>query len=379
MTTPTEESPEAGRAERAGLALGVGLGRCYFATVAAVATPIRRCPTPTWHWRAGYRCGVRLRCAPHRLRTGLRRLLRTRKLRPPSLKAGAARLGVATGVGWWGLEWAARAEVPVWPLAAGGAALLLAVAYAAGSDPETKTRPAPRRHGRRGRRGRRGDHQERAATRLLWAIGQLLEERSALHITELADQINTRNRAAGRRVLTAARLRALLEELGAPVRDQMTIGSRTGPGLDAEDWREWRGGTRRRAGVEETAPALPRAETAPTETETPQVRRDDQDISAQDLAENLGASDEDGRLLDTEALMLIRHARTAIGSDRGAHLRTILATAQAAGDCTGWSVTRLRRALEAADIRVEEKLWIRGGNTRGVLAESLPSDTERAA
>ncbi|WP_031032740.1 hypothetical protein, partial [Streptomyces sp. NRRL WC-3725] len=94
---------------------------------------------------------------------------------------------------------------------------------------------------------------------------------------------------------------------------------------------------------------------------------------------DLGASDKDGAPLDTEARMLIRHARTAIGSDRGAHLRTILATAQAAGDCTGWSVTRLRRALEAADIRVEEKLWIRGGNTRGVLAESLPSDTERAA
>lgn len=420
----TIESPEAGRAERVGLALGRG----YFAAVAAVATPIRRCPTPTWHWRAGYRCGVaarqvavrgtefaevRVRCAPHRLRTGLSKVLRWLFAQPTekgetkkgetkkseskkSEGKGLVRFSVAGGLMWWGLEWAARADVPVWPLAAGGAALLLVVAYVAGSDPdpetetETETRPAPRR------RGRRGDHQERAAARLLWAIGQLLEDRSALHITELADQINTRNRAAaGRRVLTAAHLRALLEDLGAPVRDQMVIGSHTGPGIDAEDWQRWRGDTRRRVGVkdvpetlpevatkpgepekEATTPALPRAETAPIETETPQVRGDDQDISARDLGSRVAEPPPaPAPRPSAEQDRLLAHVRAAIGTDRGAHLRDILATAQAAGDYTDWTVTRLRRALESAGIRVENKLWLRGGNTRGVLASNLPEET----
>jgi hypothetical protein len=114
----------------------------------------------------------------------------------------------------------------------------------------------------------------------------------------------------------------------------------------------------------------------PLETPKPQVSARDLEISSQDLAPEPDTGK--GPLLspadEAWKARLVAHARTAIGDARGAHLKDVLAVAQAAGDCHGWTVTALRKELTALDIPIEDKLWLRGrgGNTRGVLATSLP-------
>jgi len=412
MTTPTTPGQE--RAER----VGECIGTAYHRTIALVAEPIRRAPAPNWHRRAAYRTGRaartaavagaehaerRLRTAPRRIVRGLRRLLARRKT--TTVKARAARWLVPLGAVWWGWQWADRAGMPLWHWAAPAAAVLAAVGYAAGSEPDK----APVTLVQRARA-------RRAAALLLGAIDLLVAQYGALHLADLADQITARSCG---RAWTAARLRTLLDTLGVPVREQIVIGSTVGPGIHPDDWRAWAARHRPRGAADdgrqeqpskaapEPPPAapepaaaapepvttplphpvsapLPRAETTPTtppKTETPQVRRGDRDISARDLGARPTQPPMPAAAPDDERQRLLAHTRTAIGTERGAHLRDILAVAQAAGDCEGWSVGQLRRALEDAGVPVKEKLWLRGGNTRGVLASALPApaDTEEMA
>ncbi|MDG9703777.1 hypothetical protein [Streptomyces sp. DH37] len=379
-------APDTPRAEQVGLAAG----RAYAAAAAAVAATVRKVPAPTGHRRLARRAGTglraacgrgavwaerRARTAPRRLLGGLKRLLGTGKAR-------LTRAGLAAGGCWWAWQWAERAgESPVWLVAVPAAAAAAVAAYAAGSEPATP--PLTRTERRR---------QLAALRDLLWAIDQLLDGRGGLHLAALADQITARSTALGRPVTcTVGSLRALLDPLGVPIRSQLDVGGRNATGIHAGDWSVWLArhggapahrptgpGAPAHEGEQQPTPAaptqeqpLPHAETAPLptplETEKPQVSRDGLGARSQDLA----SGDAPGKGL--EATRLLWHTRATIGTARGAHLRDILARAQAAGDCTGWTVSRLRRELEAAGIRVEDKLWLKGGNTRGVLATSLPT------
>jgi hypothetical protein len=387
----TEELARPHPAEQAGLLVG----RAYAVAVRALAEPIRRPATPTWHWRAAHHAGSALRAAadrgadaverrartaPRRLLDGLRRLWRATWAGPA--KSFATRVGTVGFLGWWGWTWAAQASVSPRPLllaAAGGSVL---VAYAVGKEPAN--RPLTRREKAR---------QRAAARDLLWAIDRMLRGAHGLHLVDLADQITARSTALGTPVkATVASLRALLEPLGVPIRDQLALASSNRPGIHAGDWRVWLarhgapttprpGPARPPRGEEAVAPTreepLPPRETAdetdPLGTENPQVSDSDLEISARDLDQD--ATPGEGLrapYTDTQR-RLLHHARTAIGTARGAHLRDILTTAQATGDFTDWTVKRLRQALEEAGIRIEDKLWLNGGNTRGILATSLPT------
>ncbi|MFB7461273.1 hypothetical protein [Streptomyces sp. NPDC056188] len=393
----TEEITRPHPAEQA----GVQVGRAYAAAVTALAAPIRKPATPTWHWRAAHRAGstlkegagrgvetleVRARTAPRRLVAGLKRLLRA--VRGASWKASGGRAGAAAFVGWWGWSWAAEAGVPLRPVLWATAGAGLVVAYAAGSEPAK--RPVTRREKARQRAAVRAQHA--AVWAFLSAVHRMLHDQPGLHLADLADQITARSKAHGRPVThTVASLRQLLEPLGVPIRDQLTIGDTNRPGIHAGDWRVWAARhnlppTPTQADGEppreEETPAptreepLPHAE-SPDETDPlgdakPQVAGGGLEISGRDLDQDQPPGEDPPRTYTAEQLRLLEHARTAIGTARGAHLRDILTTAQTAGDYPDWSVTRLRQALEEADVQVEDKLWLNGGNTRGVLATSLP-------
>jgi hypothetical protein len=373
---------------------GVLLGRAYAAAVSTLVAPVRRPATPTWHWRAAHRAGSALRAAagcgadvlerrartaPQRLVDGVKRLFRT--VWGGSWRALGSRAGGTVFVGWWVWAWAASAGVS--PRVACWAALATCtvVAYTAGREPAE--RPVTRRQ-------RAAQHA--AVRNLLSAIHHMLRDVHGLHLADLADQITGRSQALGTPVnCTVGSLRALLEPLGVPIRSQLTIGDLNRPGIHAGDWRVWaaRHGapltpttvTGPPPRVEETTTPmrdqpLPRAETAietiPLGVPKLQVNAGGLEISAQDLGPAATPGEGRPRTRSTADERLIAHARHAIGQARGAHLRSILAVAQAAGDCRDWSVTRLRRELDQLSIAVEEKLWLNGGNTRGVLATSLP-------
>ncbi|MFB6955476.1 hypothetical protein ACFCYB_00210 [Streptomyces sp. NPDC056309] len=369
---------------------GVLVGRAYAAAVTVLAAPIRKPGTPTWHWRAAHRAGTavrsaagravdvverRARTAPRRLVAGLKRLWCA--ARGASWKSFGIRAGGAVFLGWWGWSWAAETGVPVdgalWGVAGAG----LVVAYAAGSEPAV--RPVTRREKAR---------QHAAVRAFLGAVHLMLRDRPGLHLADLADQITARSKARGRPVdYTVAGLRQLLEPLGVPIRDQLAIDSVNRPGIHASDWRVWHARHHPTTAPAEppreeppTAPTregpLPHAE-SPDESDPlgdakPQVSVRDLEISGQDLGQDDPPGEEPPLPYSAEQLRLLEHTRAAIGTARGAHLRTILATAQAAGDYPDWSVTRLRQALDELGVHVEDKLWLRGGNTRGVLATSLP-------
>ncbi|MGQ5640892.1 MULTISPECIES: hypothetical protein [unclassified Streptomyces] len=387
----TEELTRPHSAEQAGLLVG----QAYAVAVRTLAEPIRRPATPTWHWRAAHRAGSTLRAAadrgadaverrartaPRQLVDGLRRLWRATWA--GSAKAFATRAGTVGFLVWWGWTWAAQSGVSHRPLllaAAGGSVL---VAYAVGKEPAE--RPLTRREKAR---------QRAAARDLLWAIDRMLQGAHGLHLADLADQITARSTALGTPVkATVAGLRALLEPLGVPIRDQLALDGSNRPGIHAGDWRVWlarhgatttpRPGPAGPPGERETVTPtreepLPSREMAdegdPLGPENSQVSDGNLEISARDLGQDEPA-EEGLRAPYTDAqLRLLRHARTAIGTARGAHLRDILTTAQAEGDFTDWTVKRLRQALQEAGIRIEDKLWLYGGNPRGILATSLPT------
>ncbi|MFJ8345063.1 hypothetical protein ACIQ9J_01540 [Streptomyces sp. NPDC094153] len=389
----TEEITRPHPAEQA----GVLAGRAYAAAVTALAAPIRKPATPTWHWRAAHRAGstlregvgcgvetleVRVRTAPRRLVAGLRRLAQA--ARGTSWRTFGTRAGACLFIGWWGWSWAAEAGIPLRPAlwAAAGAGLI--TAYAAGSEPSK--RPVTRREKARQQAVVRAQHA--AVHALVGAIHRMLHDQPGLHLADLADQISARSQAHGRPIdCTVASLRRLLEPLGVPIRDQLALDGRTRPGIHARDWQVWHARhhpTTTPAGPprEEPPPAPTREETLPhdesgDETDPlggpkPQVGEGDLEISDRDLGQDEPPGEDPPRPHTAEQLRLLEHARTAIGTARGAHLRDILATAQTAGDCADWSVTRLRRALDELGVQVEDKLWLNGGNTRGVLATSLP-------
>lgn len=370
---------------------GVLVGRAYTAAVSALVAPVRKSATPTWHWRLAYRAGSavremaergvdgverRIRTAPKRLVDGLKRLFRA------AVGAGVRQLGARVGGvafgGWWAWSWATSSGISprlaLWAAAGVG----LVVVYAAGSEPAK--RPVTRRERAR---------QLRAVRALLRALDRMLAEAPGLHLADLAQQITARSQALGRPVThTAASLRALLEPLGVPIRPQIDLGGVNRPGIHAGDWRAWiahhqtqarpsRGGGEEAPTREEPLPSRGSGPEAPLlEAADPQVAAGDLEISGRDLGQD-EPSGEGLRAPYTSAqLRLLEHVRTAIGTARGTHLRDILTTAQTAGDATNWSVTRLRRELETLGITVEEKLWLNGGNTRGVLATSLPTTDE---
>ncbi|MFD4968938.1 hypothetical protein [Streptomyces sp. NPDC058424] len=373
---------------------GMLVGRAYAAAVTALAAPIRKPAAPTWHWRAGRRAGTavrvaagrgvdvverRVRTAPRRLVAGLKRLWRTAW--GASWKAFSARAGTAAFLGWWGWSWAAEAGVPLTPVLWTAAGVGLVTAYALGSEPAK--RPVTRRERAR---------QHAAIRDLLGAIHHMLHDRPGLHLADLADQITARSKAHGRPVgCTVASLRRLLEPLGVPIRDQLAVDGTNRPGIHAGDWSVWADRHGAPPTLSQAAGEPPREEEtlAPTREEPlphaespaeadplgdakPQVADSGLEISGQDLGQD-APSGEGSRASYTDAdLRLLSHVRTAIGTARGAHLRDILAVAQAAGDYPDWSVTRLRRALDELEVQVEDKLWLNGGNTRGVLATSLP-------
>lgn len=378
---------------------GILLGRAYVAAVAALAAPIRRPETPTWHWRLARRAGRRLRAAagggadllerrartaPRRLVSGLKRLWTTAK--GNSFQAFAARTGTTAFLAWWGGEWAVEAGVSLRGVGWSAAGVLLLVAYGVGSEPAKRS--LTRREKAR---------QDAAVRGLLSAIHHMIHQQHGLHLADLADQITARSQARGTPVkCTVASLRALLEPLGVPIRDQLAIGNLNRPGIHAGDWAVWAArhgaptlptpGAGEPSREEETvAPtreaALPHAETAdetiPLDPVKPQVADSGLEISARDLDQDTPSGKGPHLTYTAEQLRLIEYARTAAGEARGAHLRTILSIAQAAGDYTDWTVNRLRRELEALDIKVEEKLWLNGGNTRGVLVVNLPSRPEK--
>ncbi|GAA2463274.1 hypothetical protein GCM10010405_54680 [Streptomyces macrosporus] len=196
-------------------------------------------------------------------------------------------------------------------------------------------------------------------------------------------------------------LRALLAPLGVPIRDQLAIDGTNKPGIHHDDWAAWitthggipasrqqeqhHPGSPARAGKQHGGEATPTreaplpheettAQTDPIGMRKPQVSAGDLVSRPQDLDVDLGGS-ERGPAPEVTPLaeLLLRHTRTAIGTARGTHLRDILARVQAAGHFAKWNVTRLRRELEAVGIQVEDQLWLNGRNTRGVLAESLPT------
>ncbi|GED89327.1 hypothetical protein [Streptomyces sp. 6-11-2] len=389
----TEEMTQPHPAEQA----GVLVGRAYAAAVAALATSIRKPAAPTWHWRAAHRAGavvrdvagrgaevveVRARTAPRRLVAGLKRLWHA--ARKAQWKTIGTRVGAGGFLGWWGWSWATEAGVPLRPVlwAATGAGLV--VAYAAGSEPAK--RPVTRREKARQRAAIRAQH---AAVRaFVGAVHRMLHDRSGLHLADLADQITARSKAHGRPLdCTVASLRALLEPLGVPIRDQLVIDGTNRPGIHAGDWRVWHvrhhPTTTPAEPPREEPPATPTREGAlphaesPDETDPlgdtkPQASDSGLEISGQDLDQDDPPGEEPPLSYTAEQLRLLEHTRTAIGTARGAHLRDIPAVAQAAGDYPDWSVTRLRRALDELGVQVEDKLWLNGGNTRGVLATSLP-------
>lgn len=370
---------------------GVLVGRAYASAVSALVAPVRKSATPTLHWRLAHRAGSacreaagrgmdagerRVRTAPKRLMDGLKRLFRAS--RGTEWRKLGGRAGMAAFVGWWGWTWATSSGVSPRLIVGAMAGAGLIALYAAGSEPAE--RPVTRRERAR---------QYRAARALLRALDRMLAEQPGLHLADLAQQITARSQTLGRPVThTAASLRALLEPLGVPIRSQLLLDGVNRPGIHAGDWRVWI--TRHEAPAvpsrvgEEEPPTreepLPPAERGTEEAAlgeaNPQVSDSGLEISVRDLGQD-GPSGEGLRAPYTSAqLRLLEHVRTAIGTARGAHLRDILTTAQKAGDATGWTVTRLRRELELLDIQVEEKLWLNGGNTRGVLATSLPTHGE---
>lgn len=384
---------------------GVLIGRAYAAAVRGLAAPIRRPATPTWHWRAAHRagtavravgaCGVdaverRARTAPRRLVDGLKRL--SWAAWGASWKVRGSRAGTVGFLGWWGWTWAAQAGMSPRPLLWAAAGTGLLATYAAGKEPAE--RPVTRRDRARQRAALRAQH---AAVRsFLGALNELLHGKHGLHLADLADQITARSQAHGTPVkATVASLRALLEPLGVPIRDQLALDGSNRPGIHAGDWRVWlarhgahptpspapAGPSREEETVaptcEEPLPPRERAdESDPLGPENPQVTEPALEISGRDLDQD-PASGEGLHAAYTDAqLRLLHHVRTAVGTARGAHLRDILTTAQTAGDYTGWTVKRLRRELEALDVQIEDKLWLNGGNTRGVLATSLPTTPE---
>ncbi|MEV5079392.1 hypothetical protein AB0K74_11360 [Streptomyces sp. NPDC056159] len=384
----TEEMTRTHPGEQAGMLVG----RAYAAAVTALAGPIRKPATPTWHWRAAHRAGTavraaagsgvdvaerRIRTAPRRLVNGLKRLWRASKGK--SWKAFGPRAGTAAFLGWWGWSWAAetRGQHPPTRRAVGRSrgrtrrSLRSRIrARSTAGDTPGEGPPAP---GCPRLPGRHPPHAPR---------------RPGLHLADLADQITARSKAHGTPFqCTVANLRALLEPLGVPIRDQLAIDGTNRPGIHAGDWRVWH------ARHHPTSPAspppreeaptpltreepLPHAETAdetiPLGDANPQVSGGDLEISDRDLGQDDPPGEESPDPYTAEQLRLLEHTRTAIGTARGAHLRDILAVAQAAGDYPDWSVTRLRRGLLELRITVEDKLWLNGGNTRGVLATSLP-------
>ncbi|NUR04236.1 MAG: hypothetical protein HOY79_49370 [Streptomyces sp.] len=387
----TEEFARPHPAEQA----GVWVGQAYATAVRALAAPIRRPATPTWHWRAAHRAGTvlraagargvdalerRARTAPRRLVDGLKRL--SRAAWGVSWKARGSRISTAGFTGWWGWTWAEQAGLSPRPLLLAAAGTGLLAVYTLGKDPAE--RPLTRREKAR---------QRAAARDLLWAIDRMLHGAHGLHLDDLADQITARSQAHGTPIkCTVASLRALLDPLGVPIRNQLALGTTNRVGIHAGDWRVWL--TRHSApstpspvpaepsrGEEQVAPTreepLPPRESAddgdPLGPANPQVADGALEISGRDLGQDEPV-EEGVRAPYTDAqLRLIRHARTAIGTARGAHLRDILTTAQTTGEYTDWTVKRLRQALEEAGIQVEDKLWLNGGNTRGVLATSLPT------
>lgn len=370
---------------------GVRAGRAYAAVVSGLTAPIRKPATPTWHWRLAHRAGSglraavdhgvdglerRARTAPARLLDGLKRLFKAGK--DVEWRALTGRASATAFVGWWGWTWAADAGMSGRLIVWAAAGIGLVVVYVAGSEPAKRSLT------------RREKAQQNSAVRaLLTSINTMLQTAPGLHLADLADQITGRSQALGTPVkASVASLRALLEPLGVPIRPQLALGEHNRPGIHAGDWRVWIArhqtpATPSRVG-EEKAPtregALPpaeiAAETFPLDPPKPQVTEGGLEISVRDLGQDEPSGEGLPAPYTDDQLQLLNHVRTAIGTARGAHLRDILTTAQTAGDATGWTVTRLRRELEALDIRVEDKLWLNGGNTRGVLATSLPTTGE---
>lgn len=381
---------------------GEQVGRAYATAVTTLVKPIRTAPAPTWHWKAAHRTGTalrraasrgadhlerRARTAPRRLIGGLRRLFKAGL--GAGLKTSATRLGGAGFFTWWGGTWAIESGITIDPvlLAPPAAGLLLLTSYALGTEPDK--RPMTRREKRR---------RHQAAADLLRAIHQLLQQEPGLHLADLADRMTARSTALGiPHKATVASLRALLEPHGVPIRDQLALGGHTKPGLAAADWNAWIARHNPRAEPappphkEEPPPAREEADTAPTRdqalphaettTETisldpakPQVSDVDLEISSQDLGpEQPLPGEEQPRPYTPEQLRLLRHIHTAIGNARGAHLRDILTVAKEAGDFPDASVTELRRSIQALDIPIQDKLWLRGGNTRGILRRDVPA------
>lgn len=370
---------------------GVLIGRAYAAAVAGLAAQVRKPAAPTWHWRAAHRAGTaaraaagrgmdvverRTRTAPRRLVDGVKRLLKAGW--GGSWRSLGTRAGTTAFLGWWGCTWATEAGVS--PRLAAWTALGVGtvIAYAAGREPAE--RPMTRREKAR---------QQTAVRNLLAAIHHMLQGTHGLHLADLADQITARSQAHGTPInCTTGSLRALLEPLGVPIRQQLALGTLNRAGIHAGDWRVWvarhQGTTPPPRGDEVVAPTceepLPPPETAtesdPLDASFPQVGDGGLEISGRDLGQDEPPGEGLHAPYTGAQLRLLEHVRTTIGTARGAHLRDILTTMQTAGDATDWTVKRLRQELEAASIRIEDKLWLNGGNTRGVLATSLPEPEE---
>ncbi|MCT2591129.1 hypothetical protein LHJ74_14630 [Streptomyces sp. N2-109] len=217
------------RAER----VGEVIGRTYARATRVMATPIRRAPAPTWHWRVAYRAGSGLRhaagaaarrgrTAPRRLLDGLRTLMRRRgkgRGRAGSVKSRAGRAATVAGGGWWAWQWAAAEGVLPWALT-GAAGLGAAVAYAAGSEPEQ----LPERRRKRPRHPApvpafsapaEEEPELPALDPLLTLCAQLIGDARGVHLDTLVAAVNE---AAPHRTREGPEVRAALAQRGVPTR-----------------------------------------------------------------------------------------------------------------------------------------------------------------